>query len=164
MSFLNNDLREFIFLERNNFLRVGAIAIHIWNNIDERCTFCRILNPNTNNRETFNHLFGVCPITINLLRGLTRTVGLLYSKETEGFNFMYWHGIKNGKFNLGLLLIFEMFRHCIWSFKKRRLIPTQINFAQNFISNLSTIKLLRQSLFEIIIAHFDNAIFLQAMG
>jgi hypothetical protein len=164
ISFLTNDHREFMFLERNNFLRVGAIAIHIWNNVDDRCTFCRILNPDNVNRETFNHIFRVCPVTNNLLRGLTRTVGLLYSTDTEGFISMYWHGSKNGDFHLDLFLIFEMFRHCIWTFKKRRIIPTQINFAQNFISDLNTIKLLRQSLFQDIVTHFDNVIFSQAMG
>jgi hypothetical protein len=164
LSFLSNDHREFFFLERNNLLRVGAVAIHIWNNVNDRCTFCRILNPDTVNRETFIHLFKACPVTINLLRGLTRTVGLLYNLDTEGFNSMYWNGIKNGKFHLDILLIFEMFRHCVWSFKKRRIIPTQINFAQNFTSTLNTIKLLRYSLYLEIATHFDNVVFSQAMG
>ncbi len=164
LSFLTNDNREFMYLERNNFLRVGAIAIHIWNNVDDRCTFCRILNPDTVNRETFNHIFRSCPVTNNLLRGLTRTLGLLYTADMEGFASMYWLGIKNGKFHLDLFLIFEMFRHCIWTFKKRRIIPTQIVFAQNFKSDLNTVKLMKQSLFQDIVTHFDNAIFLQAMG
>jgi hypothetical protein len=164
LSFLSNDHREFIFLERNNLLRVGAVAVHIWNNVNDRCTFCRILNPDTVNRETFNHLFKLCPVTTNLLRGLTRTVGLRYNLDMEGFNSMYWNGIQNGKFHLDLLLTFEMFRHCVWSFKKRRIIPTQITFAQNFTSNLNTIKLLRYSLYLEIATHFDNDIFTQAMG
>jgi hypothetical protein len=106
MNFLTNELREFIYLGRNNFLRVGAIAAHIRENVDSRCTLCRIVNADTIHRETFTHLFYMCPVTKLLLRGLTRTVGLSFTPETPDFTDMYWFGKKNDKFNLSIFLTF----------------------------------------------------------
>jgi hypothetical protein len=116
MNFLTNDLREFIYLGRNNSLRVGAVAAHIRENIDNRCTFCRIVNADTVHRETFTHLFYMCPVTKLLLRGLTRTIGLSLTLDHPGFIDMYWFGKKNDKFFLSIFLIFELFRYCIWNF------------------------------------------------
>jgi hypothetical protein len=159
MNFLTNDLREFIYLGRNNFLRVGAVAAHIRENVDNRCTLCHIVNADTIHRETFTHLFYMCPVTKLLLRGLTRTVGLSLTLDTPGFIDMYWFGKKNDKFSLSIFLIFELFRYCIWNFKKRKTVPTQTTFASMFVSQLNTIKYVKPALFITISEHFDEHCF-----
>jgi hypothetical protein len=67
-----NDFREFLFKQRNNLLGVGARVAHFDDEVDERCTFCRILYPPTRTREDFIRLFRTCPITVGLIQNLIR--------------------------------------------------------------------------------------------
>jgi hypothetical protein len=57
ISFLPNELREFLFLERNNCIKVGTRAIHYVANASDKCSFCKNINPDTVNRESYYHLF-----------------------------------------------------------------------------------------------------------
>jgi hypothetical protein len=41
--YFSNDFREFLFKQRNNTLGVGARVAHFDENVDEWCTFCRLL-------------------------------------------------------------------------------------------------------------------------
>jgi hypothetical protein len=106
----------------------------------------------------------MCPVTKLLLRGLTRTVGLSFTPDTPGFTEMYWFGKKNDKFNLSIFLTFELFRYCIWNFKKRKTVPTQTIFASMYVSQLNTIKYVKPAIFTSISENFVEALFLQAMG
>jgi hypothetical protein len=164
LSFLPNDLREFIFLERNNFLKIGTRIIHYQQNASDLCSLCRIINPGTVNRESINHLFLNCPITLNLLRGISRAMGLTYQPLSEFFKEKYWNGTLEGKFDLSLYLVFAIFRHTIWKFKIRRIVPPPTAFFRVYTSYLSTIKLTKPSLFEAFIRHFNRELFLQATG
>jgi hypothetical protein len=163
-SFLPNDFREFIFLERNNFLKTGNRAANYVANLDERCSFCRVINPQTLVRETFFHLFFSCPTTCLLLRGMTRLGGHLYSPDENLFIEKYWFGSIDGKPTVPLILIYEIFRYVIWKFKLRRIVPTQINFFENFVSCLRQIKLLRPGFFDTFLIHFNRDTILQALG
>jgi hypothetical protein len=163
-SFLQNYFREFIFLERNNFLKTGNRAANYVANLDERCTFCRIINPQTLVRENFFHLFFSCPTTRLLLRGMTRLGGLLYSPDENLFIEKYWFGLIDGKPTGPLILIYEIFRYVIWKFKLRRIVPTQIYFFENVVSCLRQIKLLRPGFFDTFLVHFNRDTILQALG
>jgi hypothetical protein len=73
-------------LERNNCIRVGARLAHFLQNVvHDECTFFRINNPNTVNRETFIHFFSFCTVTTVRLRGLSRTAGIVCSPELDNF-------------------------------------------------------------------------------
>ncbi len=163
-TFLQNDFREFIYLERNNFLKTGNRVFNYAANIDDRCTFCRIINPQTVARETFFHLFSNCPTTRLLLRGMTRLGGLLYLPDENLFNEKYWFGLIEGKPTESLILIYEIFRYLIWKFKLRRLVPTQTYFFENFVSCLRHIRSLRPGFFDTFLVHFNRDTILQALG
>ncbi len=62
-----NDLKEFLYQMRNNQLGLNARVSHFNDKCTDKCTFCRILNKQTTNRETFIHLFLTCPITSRIL-------------------------------------------------------------------------------------------------
>jgi hypothetical protein len=164
ISFLPNDLREFIFLERNNLLKIGVRAVNYMQMASEYCSLCRIINPDTVSRETMLHLFIHCPITIALLRGLTRSLGLKHIPGTVDFSSKYWLGLVMDKFEISLFLTFAIFRHLIWKFKQRKIIPTQPTFVCVFISYLKMIKEVRPALFNTLITHFSDQLLLQAMG
>jgi hypothetical protein len=163
-SFFPNDLREFIFLERNNFLKIGTRIIHYQQNASDLCSLCCIINPGTVNRESINHLFLQCPITLNLLRGISRTLGLIYPPFSDSYKEKYWNGVSEGKFDLALYLIFVIFRHTIWKFKTRKIVPPPPAFLRVYISYLGTIKLTKPSLFEGFFNYFNRDLFLQAIG
>jgi exonuclease III len=67
-----NLFREFVFKQRNNQLRTNNRLHAIDPNIDPRCSFCRIIDNDTNTRETFGHLFFTCPVTSALLNALAQ--------------------------------------------------------------------------------------------
>jgi hypothetical protein len=160
-SFLPNELREFLFLERNNCIKVGARVIHYVANASDKCYFCKAINPDTVNRETYEHLFKTCPITLNVLRGLMRTTGILYGLDMGGYFEKYWFGIKDNEFNFSIFLIFAIVRHVLWKFKIRKMFPSHLQFAGVFVSYLKTIQYVRPRLFDNIKTHFNDDLFLQ---
>jgi hypothetical protein len=163
-SFLPNDFREFIYLERNNFLKTGTRAANYVANLDDRCTFCRIINPDTVVRESFFHLFFTCPTTCLLLRGVTRLGGLIHLPDDNSFMEKYWFGSLDGKTLASLTIIYEIFRFVVWKFKLRRIVPTQLYFFDNFVACLRHIKIIRPLFFETILVHFHRDVILQALG
>jgi hypothetical protein len=164
ISFLPNDFQEFIFFERNNFFKTGTRAANYVVNLDDRCSFCCIINPDTVARESFFHLFFTCPTTCLLLRGVTRLGGLLHSPDDDSFMEKYWFGSRDGKSSVSLILIYEIFRYVIWKFKLRRIVPTQLYFFDNFVSCLRHVKLLRPVFFDTLLEHFNRETILQALG
>ncbi len=164
ISFLPNGLREFIFLELNNFLKIGVRAVNYMQRVSEYCSLCRIINPDTVSRETMQHLFFHCPITTALLRGLTRTLGLKHTPGTVDFSSKYWLGKLMDKFEISLFLTFAIFRHLIWKFKLRKIIPTQPTFVGVFISYFKRVKEVRPAVFTSLSTHFSEHLLLQAMG
>ena len=66
-SFLGNDLRNFLFLLRNNSLPLNNRVNAFDNNVSPLCTFCRIIDRDTRVRDSFVHFFYSCPVTNNLL-------------------------------------------------------------------------------------------------
>jgi hypothetical protein len=81
-----------------------------------------------------------------------------------GFFEKYWFGIKDNEFNLSIFLIFSIARHTIWKFKIRKMFPTHLQFADVFVSYLKTIQYVRPLLFDNIRSHFNDVLFLQALG
>jgi hypothetical protein len=159
LSFLPNDLREFLFVERNNFLKIGVRTVHYIQNATDRCSLCRIINPDTAYRETTQHLFLTCPVSRNLLRGLTRTIGLRHGLDDPDFRSKFWYGVNNARFDLSLFILFGVIRHTIWKFKLRRTIPTQHAFSSVVCSYLRMVRYVRPLFFDTIKAHFDNDLF-----
>jgi hypothetical protein len=55
-----------------------------------------MVNANCTTRETFNHFFFLCPITNNLLRGLTVNLGAKILQENQVFSRAFWYGDTDG--------------------------------------------------------------------
>ena len=131
-QFLANDFRQFLFLFNNNTVGVNHRINAFNNDIDARCTFCRIINGDTVTVETFNHLFFRCPTTFSLLTCLTNRFEPRPLLAENNFLDVYWYGVHENANNLVLLLIFDVFRFCIWKFKQRRKVPNQLTFLAEF--------------------------------
>ena len=142
LFFLPNDFREFIFKERNNALAVGAREAHFDADADERCTFCRILFPPVQTREDFIHLFYDCPITDGLINNFLRRLRIDLPRNRNDpdpdFKKYYWYGTKNLNPDPTLLLIFELFRYCLWKFKTRRILPRIRELLDIYLNMLET--------------------------
>jgi hypothetical protein len=114
LSFLSNEVREFIFKERKNCLSLNNRAAHFVQNLSDKCSFCRIINPDTNTRENFSHLFFDCPISNLVLNGFIRLSGLRVLGNDPNVQNIYWNGIINDLLNQELLLTFELLSYCLW--------------------------------------------------
>jgi hypothetical protein len=164
ISFLPNNLREFIFICRNNQIRVGARAVHFQQRTDGRCTFCRMVNPNSVTRETFHHIFFMCPIINSILRGLTNNLGAKILPEHLGFSRAFWYGDTDDKIDKSLQLFFDIFRFTVWKFKLRRQLPLLNTFTYTIFEQIMLLCNLRPVYREEFAKHFNREIFLQALG
>jgi hypothetical protein len=170
--FLPNYLREFVFMCRNNLIRVGARAAHFHDRADGRCTFCKMVNVNCNTRETFNHFFFICPITNNLLRGLTMNLGAKIQIDNQLFPRAFWYGdtgvVTNtdteNPIDKSLQLFYDIFRYSVWKFKLRRQLPLADSFTHTIFEQIRLMCNLRPRLREDFAKHFNRDIFLQALG
>jgi hypothetical protein len=94
-SFLQNETREFLFKERNNCLALNNRTAHFLANVNEKCSFCRIINPETNQKENFRHLFFDCPVTRTALNGFLLLSRLRIRGNNPNFKKNFWYGTTN---------------------------------------------------------------------
>jgi hypothetical protein len=153
-----------MFLCRNNQLRVGARAAHFQQRADSRCIFCRLINSNTQVRETFVHLFEQCPVTDRILTTFCNKFLPKVSKNCTVFSNAYWYGKRDDKIDQSLLLLYETFRHTVWKFKLRRTLPSYESFEETLFSQLKIIVSMRRSLLHEFCSNFNSNLFLQALG
>jgi hypothetical protein len=163
-SFLPNAFREFIFLCRNNQLRVGVRAAHFQQRADYRCIFCRLINSNTSARETFTHLLEKCPVIDRILSTILAKFDPKISKNSANFPNAYWYGKSDNKINQSLLLFYDTFRHTVWKFKLRRTLPTYDSFEETLLAQLKVCVALRRNLLTDLCLNFNSHLFAQAMG
>ncbi len=64
---LPNNVREFLFKFRNNYLPLNTRVSNFVENIDRSCTFCNLTNIHPVQEETFLHLFFDCNHTQSLM-------------------------------------------------------------------------------------------------
>ncbi len=118
---LSNDFREFLFLERNNALKLNGRLATFMGEVNPKCTFCKIANEETAPKESFRHLFLDCLHTQKLLNRLYVILEVDYNPQ------QYWYATKTtttgNVFDFSLYIVFEGFRYIIWKYKLRRKIP-----------------------------------------
>jgi len=163
-SFLPNDMREFLFKERNNCLPLANRIGNYIENVNERCSFCRILNPETNQREDYNHLFLDCPVTRSTLNGFLRLSRSHIQGNHPELKKAYWNGVLNGQFDKNVALIFALFRFCTWKFKIRKRVPRALELLTLLQNLLSTIIGMRPKIRTAIINGNTFANLIQALG
>jgi hypothetical protein len=166
--YFTNDFREFLFKQRNNTLGVGARVAHFDENVDERCTFCRLLYPPTRTREDFIHLFRTCPITVGIIRNLILrsriAVPVPRADPDPDFENLFWYGLEEGETKLELVIFFDLLRFVLWKFKTRRVLPRINEFFDIFTNMLDTILAIKQNLRILIFNNRLIANILQALG
>ena len=143
-----NLFREFVFKRRNNQLKTNNRLNAFDPDIDPRCSFCRIIDRDSNTRETFGHIFFSCPVTYSLLNNLATHLEPRLDLETELFKDLYWYGRydDNTAIESSLLLFFDTVRYLIWKFRCRRKIPNWNMLAREIKFTLECVFNLNQSL------------------
>ena len=150
---INNDMRNFMFKFRNNDLGLNNRLNAFDATVDPRCTFCRIIDPDSTMRDGLNHAFFECPTARTLLRTTITKCEPVPDIDSRNFRQLFWYGTEvtedeaeDGQLfpnaNLPGLLIFETFRYTLWKFRLRRKVPNpaMLNREFDFALNLITIK------------------------
>ena len=172
-AYMNNDMRNFIFMLRNNDLKLNNRLNAFDDNVDPRCTFCRILNGNTNSRDGLKHAFYTCPVTNNLLRNLVAGCEPVPDINSREFRQLYWYGSiitdeddeeAGQSSNLAGLIIFDLFRFIIWKFRQRRRVPNIVSFTRKFNFTLKICQYNSRRVSEILASDNMFTNFLQARG
>jgi hypothetical protein len=117
---LPNDLKQFIYNSRFNSLPLNNRLHSYKPEIDPRCTFCRILNANTQERDNFDHCFLGCPIVDQLLLKFFNDLNLTFAREES--RALYWFGqYKDDILKKDVVfcynLIFDTLRYVIFKFR-----------------------------------------------
>ena len=133
-SFLPNDVRNFLFLLRNNSLPLNNRLNAFNENVSPFCTFCRIIDGDTATRDSFNHFFFSCPVTNNLLLQWTRELNPAPDINSHDFKQLYWYGsgtLSNDESGT-VALCMDLFKYVIWKSKLRRRLPNFICVLREF--------------------------------
>jgi hypothetical protein len=163
-SFIDNNLKEFIFKCRNNLLRTSDRLSHIVAGVDQNCFFCACLNNGMRHRETFNHLFRSCPVVSNLILKVIRRLGLSWPEGDLCFDQLYWFGNLNGNLEKNVLLTFDILRYHIWCSKLQRVFVTDETLTERVCNTLSTIFALKPLIKSAFRQNNNLANILQATG
>jgi hypothetical protein len=131
-SFLPNEFRTFVFNCRFNSLPLNNRLNAYIQTIDSRCTFCRIIDNNTNNRDSYIHCFYTCMTTNMLIRQLCTTTGLDVDLNSVEFKNLYWFGIDNNEQMHQFVwnIFFDTVRFVIFKCRRRKNVPN-INMVLN---------------------------------
>ena len=139
-SSLPNDLRNFLFLLRNNSLplnnRLNAFDV----DVSPLCSFCRIVDRDTVTRDSFNHFFLACPVTNNLLRQWTLDLNPAPDINSLEFQKLYWFGsgtLSDDESGTAALCM-DIFKNAIWKSKQRRRLPNVVTIKREVSFILET--------------------------
>jgi hypothetical protein len=127
-SFIGNDLREFSFKCRNNYLSLNNRRAAYDPDVNPACTFCRIRDPDTETRESFKHIFFTCPVSSQFVNVIVRDCFPLPRLTVAQVCEFFWNGYLDGKDDIQFLLNFfwETFRYVVYRYKLRRKIPNVV--------------------------------------
>jgi hypothetical protein len=163
-SFLQNEVREFLFKERNNCLARNNRTAHFLANVNDKCSFCKILHPDTNQKENFRHLFFDCPVTRTALNGFLLLSRIRVRGNDPNLKTIFWYGTNGTKECTDLMLIFELFRYGIWKCKLRKLIPRSIEITKTVSTMLENILKIRPKIRIKMETNPVCSLYLQALG
>jgi len=163
-SFLQNEVREFLFKEHNNCLALNNRTAHFIANANDKCSFCKILNPDTAQKESFRHLFFDCPVTRTALNGFLLISRIRVRGNNPSLKTIFWYGTDGTRDCTDLMLIFELFRYGIWKCKLRKLIPRSIEITKTVSTMLENILKIRPKIRTKMETNPLCSLYLQALG
>jgi hypothetical protein len=130
VNFLNNDLKTFIYNSRFNCLPLNNRLNAYRPEIDARCSFCRIVDRMTTEREGYNHIFFSCRSVSVLIDATLDKITLNLEKNSAEFLNLYWFGERGDESHSKVvwLLFFDVFRYTIYKYKMKKNIPNAVFF------------------------------------
>ena len=140
-NWLSNDFRNFLYLLRTKGLMLNNRLNAIDPTVPVTCNFCRIIDRDTEQRDSFPHFFFTCPTTNRLLSQWCTNFEPQINLNSEDFIKLYWYGIPpEGIPALELIpLISDLFKFILWKFKSRKKIPNYPAFIAEFRFALSSL-------------------------
>jgi hypothetical protein len=160
----SNQLREFIFKFRFNYLDLNNRVNAFNPEVDPRCTFCRIRDPQTRVRDSLLHSFYECPTSHRIVNTFIEKFYPLVVNEGDKMR-IFWHGIIQGDAYQSIhLLIFDCVRFALYGFKKRRAVPNYLNFEGEAFFLLKTTLFAQKKTVSTLENNAVLAILLQALG
>jgi hypothetical protein len=123
LSYLSSSIKDFIFKIRSNYLKLNNRLNAYNENIDPKCTFCRIRIGDAAPRDSLEHCFLSCPTSGNAINALTREFFANYN--IINFREFFWTGILDGHEKLMevFVVFWDVFRYLLFKFRLRRKIP-----------------------------------------
>jgi hypothetical protein len=146
VSFLDNNIREFIFKCRYNLLKTNDRLSHFLPNIDQTCFLCKCLNVNNQHRESFSHFFRKCPVMSHLILRVSAALNITLLNNNAVFDQIYWFGSIDGTVDKNLLLVYDIFRYHVWTSKIQKIFPTPEMLTGRIISTFNTIFRIKPSI------------------
>jgi hypothetical protein len=162
-TFLDNNIREFIFKLRNNLIKTGDRLSKFLPNFDDTCSLCRNLVNDRDCRETFLHFFRKCPVTDSLILRFNKHFRIFWNVDDIDFEQIYWFGDTNNILDRPTLLLYDIFRYQLWSMKQRNIINLDF-IIDNTVNTLRTIFFIKPSIRTAFMRHNGLANILQATG
>jgi hypothetical protein len=166
-SFIGNRTRDFIFKFRNNYLALNNRVNAYNQQVDPRCTFCRIRDPATVQRESLSHTFYDCPTSSNAINHVIITI-FNHNLNAEEKKEFYWNGahpdpeLRHCKDYL--LLIWDLVRYIIYQYKQKRVVPNHIMILNDLIFCIRTTLMVKRQ-FRHMVANVNSlADLAQALG
>jgi hypothetical protein len=124
VSFLDNNIREFIFKCRYNLLKTNDRLSRFLPLIDQTCFLCKCVNINYQHRESFSHFFRKCPVMSHLILRVSAALNITLLNNTAVFDQTYWFGNIDGTLDKNILLVYDVFRYHAWTSKRQKIFPT----------------------------------------
>jgi hypothetical protein len=129
-SYLNSNIRTFLFKFYNNMLGLNSRISHFNPEVNASCTFCCITRTLPAPKETMPHLFFHCTTTQSLLSRFVAKY--ITNLEVNESNFFFANNTEFEYINRPLGFIFDIFRYTVWHFKLKKEAPNFIFFENEF--------------------------------
>jgi hypothetical protein len=137
---LSSDLKAFSFKFRNNILPLSNRIANFDQNADPICRFCRIIDEESVQRESFSHCFYDCDTVNNFIYRFNRE--FFGEVDPDRIKTGYWFGYYRNTDSLSRQgtnnVIFDIFRFIIFKAKTRNILPTYMDVRQQTIFLIKT--------------------------
>jgi hypothetical protein len=122
-----NCLSNGIFQCRFNYLPTNNRLHSYIKEVDPRCTFCRIENASTGERDSFLHCFFSCPTIKGFLTQLFLLSDLNFDDSIKTTD-IYWYGIQDKddiqkRDVICHMIVFDIFRNIVFKYRLRKILP-----------------------------------------
>jgi hypothetical protein len=146
VSFLDNNIREFIFKCRYNLLKTNDRLSHFLPSIDQSCFLCKCVNNSFRHRESFSHFFRKCPVMSHLILRVSAALNITVLNNNAVFDQIYWFGNIDGTLDKNMLLVYDVFRYHAWTSKMQKIFPSTEMLTERITSTFQIIFRIKPSI------------------